>query len=111
MVRRRLCAARAREAYLIGVGVSELHINHPPGAARRYQERVFRQVITGLLNFRFELLAAISFTQPAGMYRRPCEWDAGISRLPVPEVVEHPAFCLRSRGIDESIDLYRNRSY
>jgi len=31
--------------------------------------RVFRQVNTGLLNFRFERLAANSFTQPARMYR------------------------------------------
>ena len=48
-------------------------------------------MITGLLNFRFELLAAISFTQPAGMYRRPCEWMQAFLGSPVPEVVEYPA--------------------
>jgi hypothetical protein len=39
--------------------------------------RVFRQVITGLLNFRFERLAANGFTQPARM----CEWNAAFRRF------------------------------
>jgi hypothetical protein len=36
-----------RKAHRVGVGVSELHFNHPPGAARRYQEWAFVRTCDG----------------------------------------------------------------
>jgi hypothetical protein len=46
MVRRRLCAVRRKKAYLISIGVWELHINRLPGVARRFQERAFAVKVT-----------------------------------------------------------------